>query len=172
MHSTKSWPAKRSTAEPRDASFGLLQSERHSRPDGTMKPRWQVTCLHARQVPPRSWRKRRPQTWQRHGPTVGATACLPSPAFSFAFRLPNDQAERPASRRPARPCCQARSRKHRQQGVESGHWEFETSDRRDSAPVDDILASGDRCCAIRGEEGDQLGDLCRPARAAKWDAAE
>jgi hypothetical protein len=46
------------------------------------------------------------------------------------------------------------------------------SDRRDGAPVDDILASGDRRCPIRGEEGDQLGDLCRPARTAKRDTAE
>jgi hypothetical protein len=30
------------------------------------------------------------------------------------------------------------------------------SDRRDGAPVDDILAAGDRGGAIRGEDGDQM----------------
>jgi hypothetical protein len=50
--------------------------------------------------------------------------------------------------------------------------DIETSDRRDGAPVDDILAAGDRCGAIRGQEGDQLGDLCRPSRTAQRDAAE
>jgi hypothetical protein len=49
---------------------------------------------------------------------------------------------------------------------------METSDRRDGAPVDDILAAGDRCGAIRGEEGHQLGDLCRPRRTAQRDATE
>ena len=52
------------------------------------------------------------------------------------------------------------------------HGTVETSDRRDGAPVDDILATGDRGGAIRREEGDQLGHLCWPARTAQWDAAE
>src|SRR5262245_22696460 len=61
---------------------------------------------------------------------------------------------------------------HRRQGAEGGCWVSATSDRRDGAPVDDILTAGDRCGAIGGEEGDQLGDLCRPARAAERDAAQ
>lgn len=45
------------------------------------------------------------------------------------------------------------------------HLHETPSDRRDGAAVDDILAPGDRCCAMRGEEGDQLGDLCgQPGR--------
>ena len=43
---------------------------------------------------------------------------------------------------------------------------------RDGAPVDDILAPGDRCCAIREEEGDQLGTSARQPRAAKRDSAK
>src|SRR5215471_3792754 len=46
------------------------------------------------------------------------------------------------------------------------------SDRRDSAAVDDVLASGNRCGSIRGEKGDQLSDLRRPAWTAKRNAAE
>jgi hypothetical protein len=52
------------------------------------------------------------------------------------------------------------------------HGTVETSDRRDGAPVDDILATGDRGGALRREEGDQLGDLGRPARTAQRDAAK
>src|SRR5437870_4774487 len=46
------------------------------------------------------------------------------------------------------------------------------SDRRNGAPVDHVLAPGDRCGAIRGEEGDELRDLCRPARAAERNPAK
>src|SRR6266849_442461 len=92
-----------------------------------------------------------------------------SPGFSRRWKRERRRSGR-CKRSAANPCEAAPE--PRRQGVDSGHWELEMSDRRDGAPVDDILASGDRCCAIRGEEGDQLGDLCRPARTAKRDAAE
>src|SRR5215510_13029304 len=61
---------------------------------------------------------------------------------------------------------------HRRHGLAREHGPWEPSDRRDGAPIDDILAAGDRGGAIRGEEGYQLGDLGRPARTAQRDAAE
>jgi hypothetical protein len=42
----------------------------------------------------------------------------------------------------------------------------------DGAPVDDIFAPGDRCCAIRDEESDQLGTSAGRPRAAKRDPAK
>jgi hypothetical protein len=105
--------------------------------------------------------------------------CLPRHGACEKQDFPQSNGETPAPSRPVSAAAvsgRLQTLVRRRESIDSKAWkaitDIETSDRRDGAPVDDILASGDRCGAIRGKEGDQLGDLCRPGRTAKRDAAE